>query len=114
TYAARTGLPFFCVDAATGVVLARSGRDVLPLLPADVSRRLPGLTDDCVFALPSGLLFYALPLPPIDHAATAAVGFVFARPGPMPPELVLAAAEENWPQSRLDEWAAAQPHCSAP
>jgi HD-GYP domain-containing protein (c-di-GMP phosphodiesterase class II) len=102
-YAEISGLPMMCVDAATGVVLAKSDADLLPCLPAAVLRRLEDSKHIEVLATESGLLFYVVPLPDADRRTTVAVGYRLTT-RQAPHELVLAAAQENWSQERLNNW----------
>lgn len=110
-YAALTKLPFLCVDAATGVVLAKSSDDVLPLLPAKVVQALPGVMGLQIWESSSGLITFALPLPDVDGSKTVGVGYVLSRPDARPHSVVLAAAETEWSSERLDAWLARQAYC---
>jgi HD-GYP domain-containing protein (c-di-GMP phosphodiesterase class II) len=110
-YSDLTGLGFLCVAAESGAVLAKSEPDMLPLLPAEVRQRASVVTGTWVMECPGGLLFYALPLGEGDNERTVALGFLLADPDARPSELILAAAEANWSQSRLDRWIARQPLC---
>lgn len=107
-YAELTGLSLLCVDAATGVVLAKSESDGLEFLPADVQSRLSTVRHPLVLPLQHGLSAALMPLADVDGTAAVAVGYSFSDAAKHPPELVLAAAEQNWNQGRLDAWKARQ------
>ncbi len=112
-YADLTHLPFLCVDATAGTVLAKSDAEGLEILPADVCEQLSSVTEPQTIHTASGLVFCALPLPDIDRSHTVAVTYVFSQSGVKPYDVVLAAAKQNWSQERLDQWLAQQPHCDA-
>ena len=100
-YAKLTGLSFFCVDADQGEVLAKTDANCLPILPADVRKKLPHVTQIFFVENTTGLLFYLVPLPCENELKTVAVGYVLTEPGSEPAEVVMAAAEENWSKSGL-------------
>lgn len=110
-YAELTGLPFLCVDADTGTVIAKSDPEVIPLLPPEVQRQLAEVKDIRLVKLPSELTFYLVSLPPAERTPMIGVGYLPSRHDARPHDLVLAAAEENWPQSRLDEWLSRHSPC---
>jgi len=110
-YAELTGLSLTCVEARTGVVLASTDGNELSFLPAEVLRLLPTVEGARVVALECGLSAALFSLPGADDAPVMAVGYAFADADLQPPELVLAAAEHNWPQWRLDEWRSKQLVC---
>lgn len=107
-YAELTGLTLLCVDASTGVVLGATESDALEFLPSDVQSRLPSARQPAVLSLRDGLSAVLLPLSETDGATAVAVGYAFADSAKHPPELVLAAAEQNWSQARLEGWKARQ------
>lgn len=112
-YSELTGLSFLCVDAATGRVLAKTNADTLVLLSAEVRRELPNVEKPRLLELRSGLIYYLLPLPCVNHSPAVAAGYTIASPNAVPEELVLAAAEQNWSQPRLDCWVARQSYTRA-
>jgi HD-GYP domain-containing protein (c-di-GMP phosphodiesterase class II) len=111
-YAELASLPFMLVDVSTGVVLGGSSGELLPVLPAEVQKRLKRVTDVSLLELASGLVFYIVPLPETDGGRTAGVGYVLANAGIRPNDIVLAAVEQNWSQQRLDQWYEELPICS--
>ncbi|MCH7988547.1 MAG: HD-GYP domain-containing protein [Planctomycetes bacterium] len=110
-YAKLTGLFFFCVNADRGEVLAKTDANCLPILPAEVRKKLPQVTEICFVENASGLLFYLVPLPCDNELKTVAVGYVLRDPGSEPTEVVMAAAEENWSKTQFKNWLSRQSHC---
>jgi len=104
-YADLSGLPMLCVDKATCAVLAKSHSDFLECLPASIQQRLSGFRGIDVVETDSGLLYYMVELP-CDQREAVCVGYLPQHADPLPPELVLAAAEENWSQNELQTWVA--------
>lgn len=110
--AEASGLPMFCVEISTGVVLANSSPDFVTWMPVEVSRLLAKVRDVEVIEHSAGALFYLIPLPEADRVRTVAIGYVLT--GSQPPAgLVLAAAQNDWTQERFDTWVAQQIPCPA-
>lgn len=112
-FADRTGLPFMCVDSATGTVHVSSDVNGLTLLPEQVRDELPLVTELRSIETASGLWFHALPLPDVDGGKTVAVTYLLPHGDVRPHDVVLAAAERNWSQEQLEEWYQRQPRCDA-
>jgi HD-GYP domain-containing protein (c-di-GMP phosphodiesterase class II) len=110
--ARATEIDFLCVESDTGIVIGRSHADVLSILPVEVSEVLTNVTSPQTFEFASGLLMCAVSLPDVDGEKTVAVGCLLSRSETRPSEVILAAAEENWPQERVDRWFARQRTCS--
>jgi HD-GYP domain-containing protein (c-di-GMP phosphodiesterase class II) len=110
-YAKLTGLSFFCVDVERGEVLAKTDVNCLSILPAEIQKILPQVTEICFVENAAGLLFYLVPLPCDNERKTVAVGYVLRDPGSNPTELVMAAAEENWSKTQFNHWLSRQSHC---
>ncbi len=110
-YAKLTGLSFFCVDADRGEVLAKTDANCLPILPAEIRKKLPQVTEICFLENAAGLLFSLVPLTCGNELKTVAVGYVLRDPGSKPIEVVMAAAEENWSKTKFKKWLSLQSHC---
>ncbi|MGE3315132.1 MAG: HD-GYP domain-containing protein [Planctomycetaceae bacterium] len=110
-YSELTGLSLLCVDSRTGVVLAKTDSDGLEFLPAEVQTRIATVRTPVVMPLSRGITVALMPLGDLDAAELVAVGYSFADPANHPPELVLAAAERQWSQARLDAWKSRQLAC---
>lgn len=111
-YAEATSLPFMCVDVRSGSVLARTADDLLELLPWTVQSQLSGVTGVRLVELGSGLVFYALPLPPVGDTPTVAVGYVLnCSDGEQPEEVQELAAALGWTPAEIDDWCARQHFC---
>ncbi|MHC4875709.1 MAG: HD-GYP domain-containing protein [Planctomycetota bacterium] len=111
-YAEATGLPFMCVDAQSGGVLARTEDDFLELLPWSVLSQLSGVTGVRLIELSSGFVFYVLPLPSVDDAQTVAVGYILnAGEGEQPEEILELADALGWSPTDIDDWCARQTFC---
>jgi len=113
--AESTGLPFFCVDAYSGSVLARTRPDLLELLPWSVRSELVGLNGVGLFEQPSGLMFYAVSLPELDGIPVTAVGYVLNPDRSNPEESHQALREMTmtlgWSDAEFERWRSAQPYC---
>jgi HD-GYP domain-containing protein (c-di-GMP phosphodiesterase class II) len=107
-YSELIDLPMMCVDVETGLPVAKSEHEVVPFVPPEVRQRLQTVNDVSIFDLPSGLLFFVVPLPDLGGSPMAGVGYVFSRAHARPHDLILAAAENNWSQTRLNAWLASQ------
>ena len=110
-YAKLTGLSFFCVDVDRGEVLAKTDVNCLPILPAEIRKKLPQATEICFVENAAGLLFYLVPLPCGNELKAVAVGYVLRDPGSEPTEVVMAVAEENWSKTQFQKWLSQQSHC---
>lgn len=103
-YAELTGLPLMCVEVRSGRVLARTDDHLLPVIPRDIVRQLADGKQPVVFKATGGLQHFMLPLPACQGTAVAAVGYVLARPGVRPKDLMVAAVERGWSQGAFDAW----------
>ncbi|MBI1311810.1 HD domain-containing protein [bacterium] len=111
-YAEATSLPFMCVDAQSGSILAKTREHLLELLPWTVQSQLSGVTAVRLIELSSGLVFYALPLPSVDGTPTVAVGYVLnGGPGEQPEEIVELVESLGWSSAEIDDWCARQQFC---
>ncbi len=110
-YARATSLPFLCVDLQSGTILGKTADDFLALLPATVFDQIQATSGARVIQLPSGLAYYALPLPEADGVETVAVGYVLSQTDACPSDVIMAAAEDEWSQGRLEEWISRQQIC---
>ncbi len=108
-YAELLGMPLLCCEARSGKIVAQTDNEQLPVIPTDVIRQLPQARVPKVFQMPSGLMYFTLPVPPIQGALASAVGYVLLRPGVRPSDLVLAAARCGWSQVRFERWLAELP-----
>ena len=111
-YAQWTRLSFLRVQTRTGIVLSRTDGQTLAILPPSVLQQLRDLQGPRVFEFSSGLVFYALPLPDADGAATVAFGCVLSRPDVRPHDVVVAAAANGWSESDVTEWLSRQRVCT--
>jgi HD-GYP domain-containing protein (c-di-GMP phosphodiesterase class II) len=111
-YAEVADLPFLEVDIATGAVLSTTDPELLPILPSAVLGQLCDIDSPSIVDTPSGLVFYALPLPQSDSPRTVAVGYVLSRPDVRPQDVVLAAAEQGWSEPMVNSWLEQRRHCS--
>lgn len=111
-YSASTGLPFICVDAASGTVLAKTDPDFVEILPNLIVTQLSYVTEPRVWELASGLVFYAVPLPNLDDLQTIGCGYVLNHRGRITDELQRLAEELNWAPHELSDWCTQQRSCS--
>ena len=110
-FAELLDLPLMCVDVARGLVLGTSDANQLMFLPMEVCEWLTTLRGPAVMEYGAEINFFALPLPPSELAPLAAIGFTASPAALRSSDVVLAASEHNWSQSRLDRWSARQTYC---
>lgn len=111
-YSTLLGLPLACVKTRTGEVVGHTEGEWLRFVPVDTVRQLARSgTGPKVSLLPSGILYFTLPLPAFRGASVAAAGYVLSRSGTRPADLVMAAAECGWSQDQFDLWLAQLPYC---
>jgi len=103
-YAELTQLPFFCVDVSRRMVLGKTDANHVELLPVKILDWLSTVSEGSVIELPSGLIFYALPLPDVDGSKNVAAGYMLKSPSHVPNDVVLMAAEQGWSNQILHEW----------
>jgi len=106
-----TGLPFYCVEAHSGAVIAKSDDSVVALLPWMVQSQLAGTQSLRIVELSSGLIFYVVPLPAIDDVPTVGLGYVLTTGGECPEEVRQLADELQWDDDELERWCSRQHHC---
>ena len=110
-YAELTGLPFFCVDVSEGSVRGVTEEGYIALLPAKILNWLERVSGPQVLEIPSGLVFYAVPLPDVHGAKRLAVGYALRDASSRPSDVALMAKERGWSQEDLDEWLSKQKPC---
>ncbi|MEX1232070.1 MAG: HD-GYP domain-containing protein [Planctomycetaceae bacterium] len=103
-YSQWTRLPFFCVDAETGVVLSRADDRVIPVLPDVVHARLLHACALEVVELNAEIAFCLFPMTPIDERPVVGVGYASLARDTCPDALSLAAAEYGLADERVDAW----------
>lgn len=106
------GIPFVAIETGSSNVLAKSHPDALVVRPESSIADLSNVTRPCVMEFESGLMFCAVKVPSFTKVSAVAVGWLLSKPNARPSEVVIAAAEQDWPQDRLDAYLAAQPYCS--
>lgn len=108
-----TALSLMCVDAGSGVVLATTDEDFVPMLPADVFSQLVDGPLPKVIDAKCGLTFYAVPLADLDDLPTLGIGYVLNHVGRASEELLACAGELGWQPHELAVWASQQKACSS-
>lgn len=106
-------LPLMCVDVRTGRILGETDPSQLNIIPPEVTVQLAPTSDVRLYRMSSGLIYFSLPLPPLNEAPVVAVGSVLSQPGQRPDDLVIAAAAAGWSQAEFDEWLSDFPYFQA-
>jgi HD-GYP domain-containing protein (c-di-GMP phosphodiesterase class II) len=111
SYADDLGLPLHCVDANSGRTLGRSHAECLEYLPRDLLHQLRESHSPQVWPQSPDFALVSIPLPQENNERLVAIGCVLSHPGARPYDLVLAAANQNWSQAKLDDWLSDLPSC---
>jgi HD-GYP domain-containing protein (c-di-GMP phosphodiesterase class II) len=106
------GVPVMCYDLRSGRMIAATDERLLPVVPPELMWQCVQTGESRVLPLPSGLICFALPIPGSESSAHVAVGYVLAKPGLRPADLIFAAADRGWSQPELDQWLAGLPHAT--
>ncbi len=103
-YSQWTRLPFFCVDAETGVVLSRADDFVVPIIPDAIVSRLSNVRKLEVVELNGEVIFCLFPMTPIDDRSVVGVGYARLIYQSIPDVFSLAAAEHHLPEGSVEAW----------
>ncbi|MBI5759412.1 MAG: HD-GYP domain-containing protein [Planctomycetales bacterium] len=111
SYADDLGMPLFCVDVNSGRILGRSHAECLEYLPRDLLQKLRESHTPLVWPQSSDFALLSIPLSQENNERLVAIGYVLSHPGAQPYDLVVAAANQNWSQAKLDDWLSGLPLC---
>ncbi|MDA0832642.1 MAG: HD-GYP domain-containing protein [Planctomycetota bacterium] len=103
-YSQWTRLPFFCVDAETGIVISRSNDEVIPVLPEVIHARLTDIRKLEVVELNSEIVLSLFPMTPIDERPVVGVAYARTACESCPAALSLAAAEYDLSIDEMNCW----------
>lgn len=106
-----TGLPCVCLDRDLGCVVAQSHPELLPFISVELTRRLDAVSDIEIHSIGEQLTCFVAPI--LDDDRHVLFGYVLPWQGARPVELLLAAVEADWSETRLAAWLATVPVCDA-